>query len=213
MKDLIIKKFNENDVRIFDIKGNPYFSVYDVCEVLGLSNSRVATSRLDKNDVTIRDVIDSMGRNQKLTIINEGALYQLIFRSRKSEAKSFKKWITHEVIPQIRKTGQYSISGSLKKKSTKTRNLLTDEWSNHGVSNSKEFAYLTLEEYKQLQFDRDKRKKDFDDGELKTLMALEAMEMLSLHYNPVEGYVECKENLTKTAKKVLEVKEESKDLL
>ena len=207
MDNLITKRFGSQKVRIFNIKGNPYFSVYDACKVLDISNSRDATSRLDKDDVGITDVIDSLGRKQRLVIISEGALYELIFRSRKKEAKAFKRWIMHEVIPSIRKTGSYSIPGALKKKSTKTRNLLTNEWAEHNIIEPKHFAYLTLEEYRQLQFQKNKRKKDFDAGELKTLMALEALEMVSLHYNPIEGYIECKENLKHTAKKVIEVKE------
>ena len=211
MNNLIVKQFQNKNVRIFDKKGNPYFSIYDVCKVLDISNSRDATSRLDKDDVGITDTIDSMGRKQKLTIINEGALYQIIFRSRKEEAKAFKKWVTHEVIPSIRKTGKYSIPDSLKKKSTKTRNMLTDEWQKNGVTKRWEYGKLTLEEYKVLQFEKDKRKKDFDDGELKTLLALEAMEMLSLHYNPVKGFIECKANMSNTAQKVLQIKQEAKN--
>ena len=204
--DTMIKRFEGDEVRIFTIDNEPYFSIYDVCKVLGITNSRNVTARLEKDDVRTMDGVDSIGRKTKLSVTSEGGLYNLIFISRKPEAKAFKKWVTHEVIPSIRKTGAYSIPGALRKKSTRTRNLLTDEWQNHGVQDPKHFAYLTLEEYKQLQFEKDKRKKDFDDGELKTLMALEAMEMLSLHYNPVEGYIECKENLKKTAKKVIEVK-------
>ena len=63
--------------------------------------------------------------------INEGALYQLIFRSRKKTAKEFKKWVTHEVLPSIRKTGKYSIPEKLKIKSTKARNSMTKEWKRH----------------------------------------------------------------------------------
>jgi hypothetical protein len=85
--------------------------------------------------------------------------------------------------------------------------MLTDEWQKNGVKERWQYGKLTLEEYKLLQFEKGKRKKDFNDGELKTLLALEAMEMLSLHYNPVEGFIECKKNMTSTAQKVLEIKE------
>ncbi len=84
--------------------------------------------------------------------------------------------------------------------------MLTDEWQKNGVKEGWQYGKLTLEEYKLLQFEKRKRKKDLNDGELKTLLALEAMEMLSLHYNPVEGFIECKANMTNTAKKVLAVK-------
>jgi len=201
----ITESFKDKNVRIFDIKGDPYFSVFDVCKVLEMSNSRMATSRLDPDDVTITDVIDSMGRPQKLTIINEGALYQLIFRSRKEEAKEFKKWVTHHVLPSIRKTGSYSISPSIKQKSIDTRKMITDEWNKNGVKKGWEYGKLTLQEYKLLKFKEGKRKNDFTEGEIKTLMALEAMEMLNLHYNPVDGIDQCKNSLENTSKKVLEI--------
>ncbi len=121
MKD-IVKIFNDKPVRIFEINKEPYFSVLDVCRVLDIKNSRDATYKLDKDDVAITDVIDSMGRNQKLTIINEGALYELIFKSRKESSRQFKKWVTHEVLPAIRKTGKYAIPDKLSKLSTKNRN-------------------------------------------------------------------------------------------
>lgn len=99
----IIKVFEKENVRCFEKSGEPYFSVLDVCTVLGLSNSREQTSRLEKDDVRTVDVIDRLNRNQILTIINESALYELIFKSRKPDAIKFRKWVTHEVIPAIRK--------------------------------------------------------------------------------------------------------------
>lgn len=203
----MIEKFNNTDVRIIVKNDEPYFVAVDVCRVLGMSNTKESLNSVHKDDIILTDTIDRMGRKQKMNAVNESGLYDLILRSRKPEAKSFRRWVTKIVLPSIRKTGGFHISNTLKSKSTKTRNLLTDEWAGHGVSNGKEFAYLTLEEYRLLQFEKGKRKKDFDEVELKTLMALEAMEMLNLHYNPVEGYIECKESLKGTAKKVLEVKE------
>lgn len=205
MKQLV-ETFQNTNVRIFEIKGSPFFSVLDVCKVLDISNSRDATSRLDKDDVGITDSIDSLGRKQKLTIINEGALYQLIFRSRKAEAKIFAKWVTHEVLPSIRKTGKYSISNTLSSKSIETRKMLTKEWEQMGIKEGWEYGKLTIQEYRSLKFKEGLRKKDFDEGQIKALLALEAMEMLNLHYNPVKGFLECKQSLIKTSKKVLEIK-------
>ena len=94
-------------VRSMLIDDNPWFVAVDVCNVLGLTNSRKAVSYLDddeKNTVTINDGIPG---NPNKTIISEAGLYSLILRSRKPEAKAFKRWITHEVIPSIRKTGGY----------------------------------------------------------------------------------------------------------
>ncbi len=196
----MIKVFNENSVRVFNIKNNPYFSVLDVCKVLNISNSRMATSRLESDDVTITDVIDSMGRDQKLTIINEGALYQLIFRSRTKNAKEFRRWVTHEVIPSIRKTGQYCIPDNLKKLSTQNRKVLTDTWRDCGIEKKHHFIQLTLQEYKALGID--KKKKDMDKGEILLLSAMESMEALKLFHDPKGDYYSCKDSLYETANKL-----------
>lgn len=84
------------------------FVAVDVCSALGLSNSRQSLKRLDYDE---KDVIssDTPGGKQKLSVINEYGLYNLVLASRKPQAKAFKRWITHEVIPSIRKTGKYTI--------------------------------------------------------------------------------------------------------
>lgn len=84
------------------------FVAVDVCSALGLSNSRQSLKRLDYDE---KDVIssDTPGGKQKLSVINEYGLYNLVLASRKPRAKAFKRWITHEVIPAIRKTGKYEI--------------------------------------------------------------------------------------------------------
>lgn len=106
-------QFEEQSVRIVkDENGEPWFVAKDVCDVLTLGNSRDATSRLDddeKADVGITD-----GRQERLmVIVNESGLYSLIIRSNKTEAKKFKRWITHDVLPSIRKTGGYGIPQTL----------------------------------------------------------------------------------------------------
>ena len=88
------------------LEGEPWFVAADVCRALGIGDSRTATARLDadeKGAVLIR----TLGGEQKVTIISESGLYALVLSSRKPEAKAFKRWITHEVIPSIRKTGGY----------------------------------------------------------------------------------------------------------
>lgn len=94
-------------VRTVVIDGEPWFVARDVCAVLAIANSRMAVSRLDGDGVSTTDVIDSMGRTQRAAIVNEGGLYELIFLSRKPEARAFRRWVTHEVLPAIRKTGRY----------------------------------------------------------------------------------------------------------
>jgi len=98
------KEFGQ--VRALEKDGQPWFIAKDVCECLEIKNSRDAVSRLDEDE---KDVVltDTPGGNQKLQVVNEYGLYTLILSSRKPEAKKFKRWITHEVIPSIRKHGAY----------------------------------------------------------------------------------------------------------
>ena len=101
--------FNQLSVRtVTDEQGNPWFVAADVCAVLEIRNNRDAISRLDDDE---KDVVstDTLGGKQEVTIVNESGLYSLIMKSRKPEAKAFKKWVTAEVLPSIRKTGSYSV--------------------------------------------------------------------------------------------------------
>lgn len=109
MTDLTIFK-NENfgEVRTILKNNEVWFVLNDICKNLEILNARDVKSRLEKGDVGTTDVTDSLGRMQATTIINEFALYECILLSRKPSAKQFRHWITHEVIPEIRKTGQYS---------------------------------------------------------------------------------------------------------
>lgn len=94
------------EVRTVILNGEPLFIAVDVCRALEIGNSRMATDRLDDDE---KDVIstDTPGGKQNFTAITESGLYALVLGSRKPEAKVFKRWITHEVIPTIRKTGGY----------------------------------------------------------------------------------------------------------
>ncbi|MCC8135611.1 MAG: hypothetical protein LIO40_02915 [Ruminococcus sp.] len=86
--------------------GEPWWVAADVCDILGLSNSRETIKRLDEDEKGVSS-IDTLGGKQEVAIVNEFGLYNLILGSRKPEAKEFKRWVTHEVLPQIRTTGQY----------------------------------------------------------------------------------------------------------
>lgn len=110
MSNLINLNFQESNVRIETTEeGEILFCAKDVCDVLGYNNSRDAiTKHVDKNyDVAICYVIDSLGRKQQTTFVNESGLYGLIFGSKLEKAKEFKHWVTSEVLPSIRKTGKY----------------------------------------------------------------------------------------------------------
>ena len=101
--------FNGITVRVEIIDGMPWFIAKDVCEALEVGNHRQAVSRLDADERDGVTTNDAIGRPQETLAVNESGLYSLIFTSRKPEAKAFKKWVTSEVLPTIRKTGGYSI--------------------------------------------------------------------------------------------------------
>ncbi len=86
--------------------GEPWFVAKDVCEILGIGNSRQALSRLDDDE---KGVIlnDTPGGRQNVSIVNEAGFYSLVLSSRKPEAREFKRWVTHEVLPSIRRSGGY----------------------------------------------------------------------------------------------------------
>ncbi len=98
---------DRDDFRVVDRKGEPWFFLSDVAIRLGVKNSRSISSRLDDDEKGVIQ-IDTLGGKQSVTIINESGLYSAILRSDKPEAKRFKKWITSEVLPSIRKTGSYN---------------------------------------------------------------------------------------------------------
>lgn len=94
-------------IRTIQLNGEPWFVANDVMRVLEVSNSKDAIRALDDDEKSGVDIIDPHGRKQKTNCISEAGLYSIILRSRKPEAKAFKRWVTHEVIPSIRKHGAY----------------------------------------------------------------------------------------------------------
>jgi prophage antirepressor-like protein len=110
MKDLVKFEFEGKGVRAgVDESGEPFWIGKDVCESLGFKSHNKTLSRLDddeKGGVTIYH--PTLGPREAITI-NEAGLYTLILRSNKPEAKKFRRWITHEVLPQLRRTGSYGL--------------------------------------------------------------------------------------------------------
>lgn len=204
----IIKIFNSKSLRCIIKNGLPYFNAQDTCLMLGLTNTSRAIFNLNKDDITTSNVIDSLGRNQEVYFISEQGLYDLIFKSKKQEAKEFQKWVTHEVLPSIRKTGQYSIPKELSKISTEKRNLLTSMWKEKGVEKGYHFANLTKEEYNQLFSDKTKKKSELTKKELLTLSVFESIEALRLFENDeVKGYYDCKKSLIEAGNIVKNIKD------
>lgn len=99
--------FSGTQVRTIVLNGIPYFVAKDVCDVLSLINSRKAVNALD-SDERLTYLIVTSGQGRKMWLVNESGLYHLIFQSRKPEAKAFRKWVTSEVLPELRKTGSYA---------------------------------------------------------------------------------------------------------
>ena len=107
MDEVKVFSYEDKQVRTVLIDGAPWWVLADVCRVLGLKNSRNASSRLgdDEKDVHL---VDTLRGKQRMTIVNESGLYAVILRSEKPEAQAFKRWVTHEVIPSIRRHGVYA---------------------------------------------------------------------------------------------------------
>jgi len=105
-----LQVFNNDElgqVRTVTIGEEAWFVAKDVCDVLSIGNITKTISRLDEDEFTTSKVTDSTGRNQDTFVVNESGLYSIIMTSRKPQAKVFKKWVTSEVLPMIRKTGGY----------------------------------------------------------------------------------------------------------
>lgn len=99
-------------IRAQVINGEPWFVAKDVCQALLLKNPRQAISALDEDEKGVISM-DTLGGRQKMNAVTESGLYELISQSRKPEAKPFRKWVTKEVLPALRKTGIYAAQGSL----------------------------------------------------------------------------------------------------
>jgi prophage antirepressor-like protein len=102
------------EIRTAGTADNPMFCLTDICKILALDASQVM-KRLDDGVVTIHPTQDSLGRTQQTNFVNEDGLYDVILDSRKPEAKAFRKWVTSEVLPSIRKHGAYMTESTLEK--------------------------------------------------------------------------------------------------
>lgn len=102
------------EVRVVTRDGEPWFVAADVCRALEVGNSRQALTRLDEDEKGVI-LTDTPGGKQEMSIVNEPGLYSLVLGSRKPEAKAFKRWVTHEVLPSIRKNGMYATPMTVEK--------------------------------------------------------------------------------------------------
>ena len=106
MNDLQVFTYSGNEVRTVQKNGEPWFVLKDVCDILSLTDTNKISTRLDQDELT-RIKFVSGGQSREMICINESGLYNVILRSDKPEAKPFRKWVTSEVLPSIRRTGGY----------------------------------------------------------------------------------------------------------
>lgn len=123
MENITVFEYDKSSVRTIVVDGTVYFVAKDVCEALSITNPNNVYQRLHAEDIVSMEVEDSIGRKQKMYLVNESGLYDLIFESRKDEAKVFRRWVTTEVLPSIRKTGKYE----LQKDSLTAMNLMRQQ--------------------------------------------------------------------------------------
>ena len=119
MTKLAVFSFGNHEIRtVTDEHGEIWFVANDVCAALELVNPHDAlVKHVDAEDLAKREVADNLGRKQLTNHVNESGLYALIFGSRKQSAKLFKRWVTSEVLPAIRKNGQYAVVGKISEES------------------------------------------------------------------------------------------------
>lgn len=111
----IFRNESFGEVRVAGTSEQPLFCLADVCKVLELGNPSQVKTRLEDEVISNEVIPDSLGRHQEMTFINEDGLYDVILDSRKPQAKAFRKWITSEVLPSIRKSGSYSVQSLSRK--------------------------------------------------------------------------------------------------
>lgn len=107
MNELQVFKYSGKQVRTLLKDNQPWWVLKDVCDILQLTTPTRVAERLEDDEVSLTHIADNLGRKQETLIINESGLYNVILRSDKPEAKPFRKWVTGEVLPTIRKTGGY----------------------------------------------------------------------------------------------------------
>lgn len=109
MNELQIFNYQDTPLRTIKKDGEIWWALKDVCEVLEIVDPKSVPRRLEFDEVDKIPLQDSRGHTQEMYIVNEPGLYSVILRSNKPEAKDFKRWVTHEVLPSIRHTGSYSM--------------------------------------------------------------------------------------------------------
>lgn len=108
MSALEVFQYADRQVRTISVAGELWFVLADICGVLGIANAGNVAARLDEADIRQTD-IRSGGQNRLVTIVSESGMYEVVIRSDKPEARQFRWWVTHEVVPSIRRIGAYAV--------------------------------------------------------------------------------------------------------
>lgn len=148
---LQVFSFEQRQVRTVVVNGEPHFVAADVCAILEVGNVTVALSRLDSDEFSSTEVTDSTGRAQQTKIITESGLYSLVLGSRKPEAKAFKRWITHEVLPALRREGRYEVAADSDEATLMLASRVTQL-----ITQKRELAAQVAEQSQQLEEARPK---------------------------------------------------------
>lgn len=179
VNELQIFNFENKEVRTVMVDNTPYWVLKDVCDVLDIKNATQLSQRLDSDEVAMFDI--GLNNGALVNIINESGLYSVILRSDKPNAKQFKKWITGEVLPSIRKTGGYKVPtnpmDALKLMFEATDNI------EKRVTNIEENQTLSPSEYNLLQTRVSERVKHIK----KAYQILSSKENNSILYKAING--------------------------
>lgn len=177
--------YKGNNVRTFMRDEEIWFVAKDVCNVLNHSNHKVAVSRLDEDEVSKVYLIDSLGRNQQTSVVSEAGLYYLILTSNKPEAKQFKRWVTHDVLPAIRKNGMYISEDATREQKLFNYDLLEVTFCNCGIENLHDLYKECVDYYKEnrIRLDykrsskhrRNDKKKSLSDSRIEMMKKIEAV--------------------------------------
>ncbi|MDI3411664.1 BRO family protein [Bacillus sonorensis] len=177
--------------KVFNYKGNNvrtltkdceiWFVAKDVCDVLEIKNSRDAVSRLDDDEKNTVVLTDGIGNPNK-TIVNEPGLYTLILGSRKPEAKMFKRWITHEVLPSIRMNGMYVADDATREQKLFNYDILEETFHNCGIENLHDLYKECIDYYKEnkirLDYKRSSKNRRQDKKKSTTDSRIEVMKKI-----------------------------------
>ena len=180
--------------KVFNYKGNNvrtltkdceiWFVAKDICDVLEIGNPSQAISRLDEDEKNTIILNEGIGNPNK-TIVNEPGLYTLILSSRKPEAKQFKRWITHEVLPSIRMNGMYVADNATREQKLFNYDMLEETFSNCGIENLYDLYNECIAYYKEnkIRLDykrssknrRQDKKKSITDSRIEVMKKIESV--------------------------------------